>query len=117
VLVLARRGRMEGGGLNVGVARERVRIRAALHEGPRRLDVTEEAREAQCLEAVVAERVRERRVRVEEPADAVGLPERCGLEDIELRRLRQQLVDTLVLAPVERFEQLGHGSSSSSDTV
>src|SRR5207244_3973476 len=109
VLVLAGGGRVEGGRLDMGVARERVRIGAALDEGPGRVDVAEEASEAECLEAVVTECVREGGVLVEEPANAVGLPERRSLEDIELRRLRQQLVDTVVLASIERFEQLGHG--------
>jgi hypothetical protein len=104
ILVLARGRSVKGGGLNVLITCECVRIRAAPDEQSRSVDVSEEAGEAKWLETVAAEGIRIRRVVVQQLAHALRATERGGLEDVELWMVRKKLCHAVVLPAVERFE-------------
>ena len=101
---------MEGTGLNVLVAGERVRVGAAVQEEARGLDVPEETGEPERLETVVAERVRLRRVFVEQLAEAVGSTESRRLEHVQLGIGGEQRGNPIVVSAVQGLEQLRHTS-------
>ncbi len=100
VLVLAGRGSVERVRPDMLVPPERVRIRAVLEQQAGGLDVAEETRERERLEAVVAERVGVGRTLGEELAQPFRPAERGGLEDVQVGTRRQQLVDPILLAAV-----------------
>src|SRR6266511_244801 len=108
VRALRRRGGVDGGRLDVSVPRERVRVCAAPEQQARRFYMAEEAREAERVEAVVAEGVRARGILVEQLPEPVGPAERGRLEDVELGISGQELVDAVAPSPVESLEQLRH---------
>ena len=89
---------MEGTGLDVLVAGERVWVGAAVEQQPRGLDVPEETGEPERLEAVVTERVRLRRVLVEQLAEAVGSTESRRFEDAQLRITGEEFGDPAVVS-------------------
>ena len=64
------------------------------------LDVAEEAREPERLEAVLRPGVCERRILVEQLANPVGSADRGRLEHVEVRIGRQQLLDPSLIALV-----------------
>src|SRR5207237_10506250 len=74
----------------------------------RRLDVPGETGEGEWLEPVVAVRVGALRALREKLAQSLGLPERRGLEDVQVRALGQQLGDAFVVTAVERFQEFRH---------
>ena len=113
--VLGGGGGVERRGLDVLVSRERVRVGAVGQQETRRLDVAEEAREAERLEAVVAEGARRLRILAEELREPVVTAEGGGLEHCELGIGREQLGDPVLVAAVERFEQFRHEVLSSLD--
>jgi hypothetical protein len=106
-LVAARRGRMYRGRLNSLVARQRIDVRAALDQQASSVDIPEEAREPERMKAVVAERVRARRILVQHLAQPVGASECCRLEDARLALGREALRVGTVSA-VERLEDVRH---------
>ncbi len=87
---------------------EPVRVGAPLEQQARRVDVPEEAREPERLEAVVAEGVGAGGFLVEQLPQAFGAPERGGLEDLQLELLREQLRHPVVVPAIQSFEQLCH---------
>lgn len=96
---------MERVRLDVLVAGERVRVGAVLEQDAGRLDMAEEAREPEWLEAVVPVGVGEGGVLGEELAQPVRLPEGCCFEDVQLRRLAEELFDPFFISAVEGFEE------------
>ena len=89
LIAVRRRRGVEGSGLDVLVPREGVRVCTAIEQKARRLDVAEEAREPEWLEAVVAEGIRLGGVFVEQLPEALGAPEGRCLEDVQFRLARE----------------------------
>src|SRR5262245_24860357 len=90
---------MNRGRLDVLVARERVHVGAVLEQEARGIDVAEEARQPKGVEAVVAERLREPRVLLEQFPYAIRPSERRCFEDRELlagRELRRLVAVTSI---------------------
>ncbi len=90
VLVAPRRRRrgMDRGGLDPFVPRPSVDLGTALEQEAGRPDVSEEAGEAERMEAVVAVGVDEGRIALDELAHSPGLPERGCFEHIQLGIVR-----------------------------
>ena len=103
VLPLRSGSGVNGRGLDVLVSREGIHVRAAFEQETRRVDMPEEAGEAERVKAVVAECVRTRRVLVEQLAEPVRAADRRRLEDVEARVGGEQLVHRRPVAPVQRF--------------
>lgn len=99
---------MERVGLDVLVARERVRVGAVLEQDTSGIDVAVEARETERLEPVVPVRVCIVPVVREELSQVVGSPQRGSFENVQLRMLCEQLGDAVAVVAVEGFEQLRH---------
>ena len=59
------------------------------------------------MEAVVAERIRVGWILVEQLAQAVGPPERCRLENVELGIDGEELLDLTALSSIQRLQQVG----------
>ena len=95
------------------VARGGVDLGAALDEQPGGLDVAEEAREPQRLEAVLRPGVRERRILVEQLSNPVGPADGGRFEDVELGIRSKQLLHSSLVPPVDGLEELGHLRPSS----
>jgi hypothetical protein len=81
-----------------------VHVRAAVEQDPSRFLVLREDSEVQRREAVLAERLRLRRLVIEDPPERVVAAERGGLEDGQLVVRRQQIARLLDLARIESFE-------------
>ena len=88
------------------VARRRVDLRPTLDEQARRVDVAEEARQPERLEAVVGPSVRPRRILVEQLSQTLGATDGGGLEDVELGIGGEQLVRMSLIPSVDRLQQL-----------
>ena len=81
------------------VPRRGVDLRPTLDEQPGRLDVAEEAREAERLKPVLGPRVREAGVLVEQLSKAVGPPDGGRFEDVELGIRSEQLLGPRLVPP------------------
>src|SRR5262249_61144413 len=105
--LLVRRGRcVDGGCLDVFVLRQRVHLGAMLEQHSSRIDMTEETGEAEGMETVVAERVRERLVLREELAEPVRVSQGSRLQHVQVGVLGEQLVHSSAIAAVHGWEQL-----------
>src|SRR5439155_13826754 len=105
-------GSMNRRGLNVFVPREGVHVGAVFQEEAGGVRVSEEARQAQRMKAVAAERVGKPRFLFEQDAQAWSPAERSGFEDVELGLRGQELRDPPLLSLVQRLEELGHQRSN-----
>jgi hypothetical protein len=103
---------VNGRGLDVLVSREGIHVCAPFEQETRRVDMSEEAGEAERVKAVVAECVRERRILVEQLAQPVRAADRRSLEDVEARVGGEQLIHSRPVASVQRLQQARHQRSN-----
>jgi hypothetical protein len=92
--------------LDVLVARKGIGVGSALEQQARGVGVAEEAGQPERVEPVVAERIRERGVVVEQLAQPVRRSGRRRLEHAQLGIRAEDLVGSCSVSAVESFQQL-----------